>query len=210
MPCPNSARERSVTIGFRVTPEQARRIDLMARTSGMTKQDYLYKRPSRRRSSSGPTCASTRCSATRWRACTGSSGAYGPPERSTRSSPGRSTSSRGSSPPCAARRSPRTSSGRTPSSSACPGGERRAFHPLPMRASPTSSAPLCFGSMSPAPCFRRAGGASGVPQACGFLRSLYLSGEVGYTACSVKSPRAFSGCGYLYLQPHFSFLEARP
>lgn len=44
MPCPNSARERSVTIGFRVTPEQARRIDLMARASGMTKQDYLYKR----------------------------------------------------------------------------------------------------------------------------------------------------------------------
>lgn len=44
MPCPNSARERSVTIGFRVTPEQARRIDLMARTSGMTKQDYLYSR----------------------------------------------------------------------------------------------------------------------------------------------------------------------
>ena len=39
MPCPNSARERSVTIGFRVTPEQARRIDLMARASGMTKQD---------------------------------------------------------------------------------------------------------------------------------------------------------------------------
>ena len=44
MPCPNSARERSVTIGFRVTPEQARRVDLMARASGMTKQDYLYKR----------------------------------------------------------------------------------------------------------------------------------------------------------------------
>lgn len=44
MPCPNSARERSVTIGFRVKPEQARRIDLMARTSGMTKQDYLYSR----------------------------------------------------------------------------------------------------------------------------------------------------------------------
>ena len=44
MPRPNSARERSVTIGFRVTPEQARRIDLMARASGMTKQDYLYKR----------------------------------------------------------------------------------------------------------------------------------------------------------------------
>lgn len=31
-------------VGFRVTPEQARRIDLMARASGMTKQDYLYKR----------------------------------------------------------------------------------------------------------------------------------------------------------------------
>lgn len=44
MLCPNSARERSVTIGFRVTPEQARRIDLMARASGMTKQDYLYRR----------------------------------------------------------------------------------------------------------------------------------------------------------------------
>lgn len=44
MPCPNSARERSVTIGFRATPEQARRIDLMARASDMTKQDYLYKR----------------------------------------------------------------------------------------------------------------------------------------------------------------------
>ena len=44
MPCPNSARERSVTIGFRVTPEQARRIDLTARASGMTKQDYLYSR----------------------------------------------------------------------------------------------------------------------------------------------------------------------
>lgn len=44
MPCPSSARKRSVTIGFRVKPEQARRIDLMARTSGMTKQDYLYSR----------------------------------------------------------------------------------------------------------------------------------------------------------------------
>ena len=44
MPCPNSARERSGTIGFRVTPEQARRIDLMARASGMTKQDHLYRR----------------------------------------------------------------------------------------------------------------------------------------------------------------------
>lgn len=44
MPCPNSARERSGTIGFRVTPEQARHIDLMARASDMTKQNYLYRR----------------------------------------------------------------------------------------------------------------------------------------------------------------------
>ena len=127
MPCPNSARERSITIGFRVTPEQARRIDLMARTSGMTAA------PAGRRSSSGPPCAPTRCSATRWGACTASSGAYGPRGRSTRGSPGPSASSRGSSPPCAAGRSPPTSSARTPSSSACRGGERRAFHPLPMR-----------------------------------------------------------------------------
>lgn len=44
MLCPNSARERSGTIGFRVTPEQARHIDLMARASSMTKQNYLYRR----------------------------------------------------------------------------------------------------------------------------------------------------------------------
>lgn len=44
MPCPNSARERSITIGFYVTPEQARRIDLMAHTSDMARRDYLYGR----------------------------------------------------------------------------------------------------------------------------------------------------------------------
>lgn len=27
-----------------------------------------------------------------------------------------------------------------------------------------------------------------------------------HTSVIVKSPRAFSGCGYLYLQPHFSYL----
>lgn len=30
--------------------------------------------------------------------------------------------------------------------------------------------------------------------------------SVGHTSVIVKSPRAFSGCGYLYLQPHFSYL----
>jgi hypothetical protein len=56
-------------------------------------------------------------------ACTGSSDAYGPPARSTRGSPGPSISSRGSFPPCAVGRSPRTSSRKVPSSSACRGGE---------------------------------------------------------------------------------------
>ena len=151
MPCPNSARERSVTTGFRVTPEQAGRIDLMARTSGMTKQDYLYKRaPSRKRSSSSPTCASTRCSETRWRACTGSSGASDPPTKSTRASPGRSTSPHGSSLPCAARRSPRTPSARTPSFSGCRGGEGRAY-PAPSAPARSSCAktPLCRGYGTP-------------------------------------------------------------
>ena len=120
--CPNSARERSVTIGFRVTPEQARRIDLMARTSGMTKQDYLYKRALEEEVVVRPDVRVYKMLRDEMGACTASSGAYGPPERSTRGSPGRSTSSRGSSPPCAARRSPRTSSGRTPSSSGCRGG----------------------------------------------------------------------------------------
>ena len=32
------------------------------------------------------------------------------------------------------------------------------------------------------------------------------SASIGYTSVIVKSPRAFSGCGYLYLQPHFSYL----
>lgn len=41
MPCPNEARKRSVTIGFRVTPEFNCVLDLMVAASGMTKQDYI-------------------------------------------------------------------------------------------------------------------------------------------------------------------------
>ena len=37
-------------------------------------------------------------------------------------------------------------------------------------------------------------------------RTLPSFASIGYTPVIVKSPRAFSGCGYLYLQPHFSYL----
>lgn len=38
------------------------------------------------------------------------------------------------------------------------------------------------------------------------FRALPPSAPIGYISVIVKSPRAFSGCGYLYLQPHFSYL----
>lgn len=41
MPCPNSARRRSATVAFRVSPEQAEHIDHLVAVSGMTKQDYI-------------------------------------------------------------------------------------------------------------------------------------------------------------------------
>ena len=41
MPYPNSARERSVTIGFRCSPEQNENINRLVNMSGMTKQDYI-------------------------------------------------------------------------------------------------------------------------------------------------------------------------
>ena len=44
MSCPREARKRSKTIAFWVTPAQAAEIYEMARTSGMTKQDYLLTR----------------------------------------------------------------------------------------------------------------------------------------------------------------------
>ena len=37
-------RWRNVTIAFRVTPEEAAKIDMLAKTSGLTKQDYITNR----------------------------------------------------------------------------------------------------------------------------------------------------------------------
>lgn len=37
-------RWRNITIAFRVTPEEAYKIDMYAKTSGYTKQDYITKR----------------------------------------------------------------------------------------------------------------------------------------------------------------------
>lgn len=44
MPCPNDHRKRSVTVGFRISPEGNRRLNELVRLSGMTKQDYIAKR----------------------------------------------------------------------------------------------------------------------------------------------------------------------
>ena len=41
MACPNSARERKVTIGFRCSPADALLIDRLVSMSGMTKQNYI-------------------------------------------------------------------------------------------------------------------------------------------------------------------------
>ena len=40
MPCPNSARKRSKTMAFRVSPEEYERITNLAKLSGMDKQDF--------------------------------------------------------------------------------------------------------------------------------------------------------------------------
>ena len=37
-------RRRSVTVGFRVSPEEAREIDALVALSGLTKQDYILRR----------------------------------------------------------------------------------------------------------------------------------------------------------------------
>ena len=37
-------RWRSITVSFRVSPQEATTIDMMVKTSGMTKQDYCVKR----------------------------------------------------------------------------------------------------------------------------------------------------------------------
>lgn len=39
-----SGRRRSVTVAFRVSPEEAGRIDALVATSGLTKQDYIVHR----------------------------------------------------------------------------------------------------------------------------------------------------------------------
>lgn len=44
MPCLNDRRERSVTVGFRMTPEQKRWLDRVAEESGMSKQDFIMAR----------------------------------------------------------------------------------------------------------------------------------------------------------------------
>lgn len=36
-------RWRSVSVGFRVSPEEAYRLDMLVATSGLTKQDYIIK-----------------------------------------------------------------------------------------------------------------------------------------------------------------------
>ena len=40
----NKQRWRSITIGFRVSPEEAYALDMMVLTSGLTKQDYCTKK----------------------------------------------------------------------------------------------------------------------------------------------------------------------
>lgn len=44
MPCPNDHRERSVTVGFRMSPERKRWLDRVAAESGMNKQDFIMAR----------------------------------------------------------------------------------------------------------------------------------------------------------------------
>lgn len=44
MPCPNSARERCRTVGFRLTEKQADALDLRVKASGLTKQDYILSK----------------------------------------------------------------------------------------------------------------------------------------------------------------------
>ena len=42
--CDHKGRWRCITIGFRVSPEEAFRIDMEAKTSGYTKQDFICQR----------------------------------------------------------------------------------------------------------------------------------------------------------------------
>lgn len=44
MPCPNEKRKRSMTIAFRVSPEENELVNLLAATAHMTKQDYIMSK----------------------------------------------------------------------------------------------------------------------------------------------------------------------
>lgn len=47
-------RRRSVTVGFRVSPEEAREIDALVALSGLTKQDYILRRLANRKATVYP------------------------------------------------------------------------------------------------------------------------------------------------------------
>lgn len=44
MPCPNERRKRSMTIAFRISPEENELVNLLAATAHMTKQDYIMSK----------------------------------------------------------------------------------------------------------------------------------------------------------------------
>lgn len=44
MPCPNERRKRSMTITFRVSPEENELVNLLAATAHMIKQDYIMSK----------------------------------------------------------------------------------------------------------------------------------------------------------------------
>lgn len=70
MPCPNDHRERSVTVGFRMTPEQKRWLDRVAEESGMSKQDFIMARLHDEAITVGQTSGFTgRCGSTWWSYC---------------------------------------------------------------------------------------------------------------------------------------------
>lgn len=52
----NKRRWRSITIGFRVSPEEAYRLDMVVKTSGLTKQDYILKQLMREEVIVRPNC----------------------------------------------------------------------------------------------------------------------------------------------------------
>ena len=49
-------RWRSVSVGFRVSPQEAYHIDMLVKTSGLTKQDYILKQLMREEVIVRPNC----------------------------------------------------------------------------------------------------------------------------------------------------------